>query len=261
MKDFEVRPIEHGDAKLFIEHWHYSQKLPSGFNLFFGAFLDDELYAVADYGAGSNMDKGAKLARLTGLPVRFQEVTRKWLDAPHKNMDLNGLIVGPRNCLELKRLCRQGAKGAAKIPLTRFLAICHRILKREHGVQFIVSYSDPGELKAIPIEPWDDPSPYRSRDGLWHIVPPKPAPDPETGIVKQATGHIYRAANFQYLGLTAPETHTVETATGKIFHRRIAYKEMKRLGQTGKAALEAIRAKHGRVPIKTPPKERWFIVL
>lgn len=255
MKDFQVQPIEHQVAKSFVEQWHYSKKLPSGLNICFGAFLNGELYAVADYGAGSNMDKGAALARRTGLPVRFQDVTQEWLAKPHKYMNTDGLVVGALNCLELKRLCRQGEKGAAKIPLTQFLSICHRTLRRDRHIRFIVSYSDPGELRAVPVEPWDDPGPYRSRDGRWQIVPPESGPN-----AKQQSGHIYRAANFQHLGLTAPETHTVDRA-GNIFHRRIAYKEMKRQGQSGSEALEAVRQKYGRVPIKTPPKERWFIAL
>jgi hypothetical protein len=214
-------------------------------NVFFGAFLDDDLlgddlYAVADYGMGSNMDKGAALARLTGLPVRFQNIEQEWLDKPHKNMNVEGLVVGPINCLELKRLCRRGEKGEAKIPLTRFLAICHRILKRERGIQFIVSYSDEGELRTEKI------------DGKWMVVPP---------AREGAGGGIYRAANFQHLGQTAPEVHTVDP-DGKIFHRRVAYKEMKRWNAKHPEEPKttgSIREERGRVPIVTPPKERWFL--
>ena len=255
MKDFEVRPIEHRTAKPFIEHWHYSHNCPTGFNIFFGAFIDGKLYAVADYGSGSNMDKGANLARLTGCPVRTQEVTQKWLDDPHKNMNLNGLVVGPRNCLELKRLCRQGEKGAAKIPLTRFLSICYRVLRREHAVRGIVSYSDFGQLRT-------------ERVGTKWVVPPDLWPVGDA----PSCGLVYQAANFQYLGRTAPDTHTVRDAylypnpvqdsgekDGEIVHRRVAYKEMKRRKKRGEVIeLEAVRIEHGRVPIVTPPKERWF---
>lgn len=250
VKDFEVRSISHQIAKPFIEQWHYSRKCPTGLNLFFGAYLDGELYAVADYGMGVNMDKGASLARQTKLPVRFQNITQDWLDNPPKNTNVEGLTVGPVNCLELKRLCRQGEKGEAKIPLTRFLSICHRILKREKGISFVVSYSDPGELRAVRV------------DGKWQINPPVPKPD-ATGIVKQDTGHLYRAANFQHLGKTAPETHTVDE-NGVIFHRRIAYKAMKRWNEKSPdnwKSLDEVRKESGRVPILSPPKDRWFIAL
>ena len=250
VKDFKVERIDHKTAKVFIEKWHYSRKCPTGLNIFFGAYLDGELYAVADYGMGVNMDKGASLARQTKHPVRFQNVTQAWLDKPPKNMNIEGLTVGPVNCLELKRLCRQGDKGSAKIPLTRFLAMCHRILKREKGISFIVSYSDPGELKAVSV------------DGQWQINAPTPKTD-ATGIVKQDTGHLYRAANFQHLGKTAPEAHTVDE-NGVIFHRRTAYKAMKRWNANNPdnpKSLEEVRKELGRVPILSPPKDRWFIAL
>ena len=254
MEDFELRSIDHRMAKPFIEHWHYSHNCPTGLNIFFGAFvgsdLYSELYAVADYGMGSNMDKGAALARRTGLPVRFQNVTQEWLDAPHKNMDVTGLTVGAYNCLELKRLCRQGERGAnvrhdranasSKIPLTRFLALCHRMLKR-NGIQFVVSYSE----------------------ATWH---PEKINGKWIAVVTQATsGGIYRAANFQHLDQTAAEAHTVRESDGKIFHRRVAYKDMKRRNKDKPkdqwVSLADVRQELGRVPILTPPKERWFIVL
>lgn len=268
MEDFVVRPITVSQAKPFIEANHYSRKCPTGRNIFFGAFIGDELYAVADYGAGSNMDKGAALARQTGLPVRYQDVTTEWLAAPHDHMSVEGLEPGPLNCVELKRLCRIGAKGESKIHLTRFLAVCHRILKNgrpdekkpPYGIRYVVSYSDPGELRAVPVD-GEPTSPYHSQDGRWQIQPPDPVPHPVTGVLKQQTGHIYRAANFQHLGFTEPQHHTVD-AKGTVVHRRTAYKEMLRRRAAGKnVTLADVRKERGLVPIKTPPKERWFIAL
>lgn len=246
----DVREIEHPEAKPFIERWHYSKNCPAGFNKFFGAFLDGELYAVADYGAGSNMDKGAWLARFTGLPVRYQEVKQEWLDAPHPSMDTTGLVVGPQNCLELKRLCRKGAKGKPKIPLTQFLAICHRKLRRECGLAFVVSYSDVGKLRTKKVgDKWEV------------VIPPKSRPSASWRKSRQLAGGIYRAANFQYLGMTAAESHTVDQH-GNIIHRRVAYKEAQRRKKKGEDTSTAkVREKYGRVPIKTPPKERWFLAL
>lgn len=117
---FEFAAIPFALAKPFIDEWHYSHKCPRGKNIFYGAFVDHDLYAVAAYGIGVNMDKGRSLAALTGLPVNAT------------------------NLFELKRLCRRGEKGASKIALTRFISLCHQSL-RTTGVRFIVSYSDPTE--------------------------------------------------------------------------------------------------------------------
>jgi len=112
----EVRRIEHALAKTFIGRWHYSGRCPTGKNLFFGGYLDGELYCVADYGVGVNAYQAAYLARETGLPVT------------------NAAL------LELKRLCRTEPK--QNWPLTSFLAACHRELKHS-GYRYIVSFSDP----------------------------------------------------------------------------------------------------------------------
>jgi hypothetical protein len=81
------------------------RKCPTGQIIFFGAFVNEQLYAVANYGIGANMDGGKSLAAMTGLPV-----TRD-------------------NHITLKHLCRIGAKGRAEIAMTAFLARCHRELK------------------------------------------------------------------------------------------------------------------------------------
>lgn len=242
MHDFEVRRVEHAVAKPFIERWHYSRSCPTGFNIFFGAFIDGELYAIADYGMGANMDKGASIARLTGLPVRYQTVTPEALGRQqHRNVNATGLTVGPYNCLELKRLCREGEKGEAKIHLTRFLSICHKLMKREEGIRYIVSYSDPGELRTELV------------DGKWRVV-----------STQQNTGGIYRAANFQHLGSTGKTPHTVRQSDGVIFHRRTAYREMKRWNAKNPESpktLDTVRRERGLVTISTPAKERWFLAL
>jgi hypothetical protein len=248
MKNLRVVRIEHKVAKPFIVVNHYSRNCPAGLNIFFGAYLDDELYAVAAYGMGSNMDKGASLARRTGLPVRFQNVTQGWIDNPPKNTDVVGLTVGSLNCFELKRLCRLGAKGEAKIPLTRFLSICHKILKREHNISYVVSYSDPGQLKTKKV------------DGVWVAYTEGSGAE----MLKPYTcGFIYKAANFVHLDRTKPETHTVDSE-GNIVHRRVAYKEMKRWNEKNPQSpkqLREVREARGCVPIVTPPKERWFIAI
>lgn len=128
----------------------------------FGAFVGQELYACAVYGVGVNMAAETYLAKVTGLAVKKD------------------------NLYELKRLARIGARGESRISLTRFLAICHRILLKEHGIQYIYSFSDP----------------EHSHDGT-----------------------IYRAANFIHLGQTDKETH-FKTPEGKFIHRRVPYRLM-----------------------------------
>ena len=139
-----MRIISLKEAKPFIEQWHYSKRCPTGKNIFFGAYLGDTLYAVADYGIGVNPVQAAYLARVTGLSVRKS------------------------NLMELKRLCR--IEPPMSLPLTRFLRICHLLLRRQ-GVKFVVSFSDPA---------------------YGH------------------NGRIYKAANFKHLGKSNAEWHVVE---------------------------------------------------
>jgi hypothetical protein len=205
-----VERIGHSDAKPFIEKWHYSRNCPTGKNYFFGCFVGGELYAVADYGTGANMDGGASLARMTGLPVT------------------------PKNYVTLKRLCRKGEKGKSAVPLTAFLARCHRILKRELLIRFVVSYADPSEngtTKPVPrTTPWQ-------------------------------AGGIYAAANFKYLGKVPPERH-FKDRRGKFVHRRVPYRLMKRtIARGSKMTMPEAQDEMGLKPWVMMPKERWFLDL
>jgi len=137
---FIVDHIDHTEAARFIEKWHYSKRTPTGMNIFLGGFVGTELYAVADYGKGVNPYQAPFLEKLLGVP-----------------MPDSGL-------LELKRLCRKEPKDD-NAPLTQFLSICHRIL-RKMGYCAVIAFSDP-----------------------------------EQGH----TGGIYKAANFVNLGTTNPE--------------------------------------------------------
>lgn len=114
---FHVRPITHEEAKPFIEGWHYSKRVPTGKNIFFGAFIGMVLYAVACYGIGVNPYQARYLARVTSLPVT------------------------DGNLVELKRLCRIEPP-INELPLTKVLAVCHRMLRKQ-SVSHVVSFSDP----------------------------------------------------------------------------------------------------------------------
>lgn len=105
------------NAKDFIEKWHYSKLVPAGHNIFFGWFIDGDLYAVANYGIGVNTFQSSFLSKQTGFDVKDE------------------------NLVELKRLCRKEPKNN-DYPLTKFLSICHKKLKKMN-YKYVVSFSDP----------------------------------------------------------------------------------------------------------------------
>lgn len=185
----EIKKITPQIAKPFIETWHYSKRCPTGKNIFFGWYVDGELYAIADYGIGVNPYQAQSLSKLTGLDIQN------------------------RSLLELKRLCRIEPKKES-LSLTSFLAKCHKFLKQE-GYRFIVSFSDPAHGHC---------------------------------------GGVYRAANFQHLGKTNPETHSIDLE-GNVRHRRYYFRYARRKGISVSKAREELGLKL----VKTVPKDRWFI--
>ena len=116
------------------------------------------LYAVAIYGIGANNNLPKFLERTLSLPVANS------------------------NLLELKRLVRIEPKEDG-MPLTRFLSICHKTLKKE-GYRYVASFSDPEY----------NPS-----------------------------GGIYAAANFKQIGLTQPEADILNTVGQKIGRRTLLH--------------------------------------
>ncbi len=163
---FYAHVIGLGEARPFIEAFHYSGSVPTGPNTFFGAYVDGDLYAVAAYGSGANKNQESWLAELTSLPVTRGNLTI------------------------LKRLCRKGERGNSRIPMTQFLAFCHRELREFFGIRYIMTFSDPAA----------------GHDG-----------------------GLYRAANFIHLGTTKSEQH-VQDANGRIMHRRGVYHYRRRCG-------------------------------
>lgn len=141
-----VVEISYDLAAPFICRWHYSHSVPKGSHTFFGWFRVGKLYAVADYGNGVN-------------PYQWKYL-RRVLDADHLSM---------ASWTELKRLCRIEPRDES-MPLTRFLAQCHRMLRRQ-GVKVVIAFSDPAQGH---------------------------------------TGTIYRAANFVHMGQTQAEWHVID---------------------------------------------------
>ena len=150
LKEVTVREASLAEAKPFIAKWHYSGKAPSGKNLFFAVesgnpvdMFSDEIYAIANYGMSASQNIHTSLANTTGEPITLE------------------------NMVELRRLCRSEPK--LDIPLTWFLARCHRLLKTM-GYRYVVSFSDP---------------------------------------MHGHNGGIYKAANFTHLGQTQATIHNI----------------------------------------------------
>jgi hypothetical protein len=232
------------EAKPFIEKWHYSHLMPTGFYRAFKGMVGDQIYCIAVFGLGINPQAVPFLKRV-GDPA-----------------------VERSNLYELTRLCRVepriehvATSGRRKgqitetYPLTQFLSICFRILKKE-GIRFILAFSDP-----------------------------------EQSNLKGQTHHggIYKAYGFKFLGQTEKVPH-VEDANGKRFHRRRAYKaarraveRMERVRQyvvkehpenidaiailtelakrDGRQDMENARRIYGFKKVTTMAKNRWFIDL
>jgi hypothetical protein len=112
-----ILKITHQEAKPFIEIWHYSKIVPAGKNIFFGWYINNNLYAVANYGIGVNTYQASFLHKQTGFNVTND------------------------NLVELKRLCRSEPKKDT-YHLTKFISKCHKKLK-QLGYYYVVSFSDP----------------------------------------------------------------------------------------------------------------------
>ena len=210
----KIERIDIETARAFAELWHYTGNLPQGRNVCFGWFVEGELYAVACYGDGINQIQHEYLSRVTGLPIK-----RKTL-------------------FELRRLCRtEPARDG--FPLSKFIAGCHRLLKQEHGIRFIVSFSDPAynrfkkRRKGVPYE----------------------------------SGGIYAASNFKHLGKTRAEWHVID-GKGKIQHHRKPYHFMfqtngddRKKWKRGAITIAEARKRLGLKLQRTRAKDRWFLDL
>lgn len=135
-------------AEPFIKVNHYTGTVPPGADIFFQGSEESNPspYCISCYGRGVNCHQAKYLAKRTGLDITNDNLT------------------------ELLRLCRVGEKHNARVPMSRFLSICHRYLK-QMGKLFVVSFSDP----------------MHSHDGV-----------------------TYRASNFQHLGKTSEGTLIVQ---------------------------------------------------
>lgn len=226
-----ISRIDRGLAAPFIARWHYSGKPSRAQKHYFGAFVDGELRAVASYGRPpGNMMAERDLAN------EIRTGCRESKDGPLICNPARAAKIDATSLLELSRVCRVGEAIQARagdrppadaiLPMTKFLATCHELLRSRSRSLYIISYSDP----------------YHSH-----------------------AGGLYRAMNFRQLPDGQDVHHCVQLnddGTEKldknglpiIVHRRIPYKLMLRRNiehySYGKTADD--RKKW------PPPKDRFF---
>jgi hypothetical protein len=107
---FEIQKIDHKTAKEWVEKWHYSHRMPTGKNISFGVFADENLYAVIVYGIGVNP-----------YQAKFLKVNK---------------------VLEIKRMCRSEPP-LYEYPLSKFISQTIKIVTKEFPCECIVAFADP----------------------------------------------------------------------------------------------------------------------
>ena len=195
-----IREITRAEAKPFVALHHYSGTVPKTIRAAYGEFnWLDYLQTVALYGPASGRLALGAFSRLSGF-----ELT-------------------PQNAVELVRLCRTDDETVLddNFALSQFLSKCHKKLARDHGVRFVVSYSDPNHGHS---------------------------------------GGTYRAANFQHMGKTDPEWHGVDHH-GRHVTRRTWWRFQTSDGKVPASAMSAADARSllGIEMVKSEPKDRWLI--
>ncbi len=111
--------IEYTPARIMVEKFHYSKKMPRGRNICYGWKHSHDLYAAAVYGNGVNPYQAKYLSKITGI-----EIT-------------NATYV------ELKRLVRVEPR-LEDVYLSQLMNLCHRDLARL-GYRCVIAFSDPDE--------------------------------------------------------------------------------------------------------------------
>jgi len=105
-----ISKISHQIAAAFVEDWHYSHRIPTGKNFYYGLWNGSALYAVIVYGIGVN---------------------------PYQAEYLNANKV-----IEIKRLCRTEPRIEC-FPLSRLIAITSKMVLIEYSYDCIVAFADP----------------------------------------------------------------------------------------------------------------------
>lgn len=107
---FHVEAVPARVARMHVEQWHYSRRMPTGKNLCYGLFADGQLYAVIVYGIGVNP-----------YQARF---------------------LGVHSVLEIKRMCRSEPR-IDVFPLSRFISVSHRMCRKVFPHDCLIAFADP----------------------------------------------------------------------------------------------------------------------
>ncbi len=109
LSGYSVNKIDHHTAKEWVETWHYSKRYPTGKNIPYGVYNDQELYAVIVYGIGVN-------------PYQAQ-------------------FLGVDRVLEIKRMCRR--EPAQDYPLSKLIGVSSKLVFQEFPYDCLVAFADP----------------------------------------------------------------------------------------------------------------------
>jgi hypothetical protein len=104
-----IKKIPHKTAKEWVEKWHYSHRIPTGKNIYFGLYAGANLYAAIVYGIGVN-------------PYQAK-------------------FLGVERVLEIKRMCR--AEPPLNYPLSRFIALTSKMAAKEYPHDCLIAFADP----------------------------------------------------------------------------------------------------------------------
>lgn len=106
---FRIHKINHETAKLWVEKWHYSGRIPTGQNIAYGLFCNGDLYAVIVYGIGVN-------------PYQAE-------------------FLGVKEVVEIKRMVRSEPK--RNYQLSRLISLTLKMLVKEVRFDAVVAFADP----------------------------------------------------------------------------------------------------------------------
>lgn len=112
VKDIVVKAIDSSSARTFVKRWHYSGKVCANSQVHFGAFVDNKLIGVMQYGPSTDKRRMA-----------------------------SNMKVGMNEMLELNRMAM--IDDAPKNTESRFISITLRFLKKHYPfLKLIISFAD-----------------------------------------------------------------------------------------------------------------------
>ena len=133
----EIKLILNSEAKVFVERWHYSKRIPTGKNICYGAFKKGELYAVIVYGIGVN---------------------------PYQSK-----FLGVNNVLEIKRMCRVEPADTT-MPMSKFISKTSRLVYREFPYDCLIAFADPAQGHEGGVYKASGFTMHGKTNAEWHLI-------------------------------------------------------------------------------------------